>query len=168
VVGGLALSQHAHKPSDSTVNGRPTAPPTAPTGPAIVSSTNGAPGHREHSRAPSVTITAQGVNGAVTNGFGTPARPPINFGSIGASPSPSMSHSTPHMHHNSLSSHYGGPNPARSPSPIPPPAVSSGGRPPSSLAGQNPVSFGSLPDANGSDQSVSDLSCNHPRSVTPL
>jgi len=115
---------------------------------------NGTPAHMDHGRKPSVVISASGASGQIPNGgpVGQSARPPINFGSMGASGSPLPQQSTPY---GSQGSSLPAPNanprvisPAHSPSPIPQPPAS-GGRPPSGLQGQsNGMTFGSMGESD--------------------
>lgn len=104
-----------------------------------------------HGRKQSVVISASGTTGSIPNGGpvgGQSPRPNISFGSMnGPQSSPAIASSGPYNAQNSLAT----PNnpriisPSHSPSPIPQPAVSSGGRPPTNLPGQsNGLSFGSL------------------------
>ncbi|KAF2425255.1 hypothetical protein EJ08DRAFT_700484 [Tothia fuscella] len=156
---GLEASKHAAANSISPVNGRP-AQPAAPSlgnsGPAIVSSSsiaNGAPsGSGDHSRKASNVATSGGYtpNGTST---GPNTRPGIQFGSIGASPSPNLANSVPNMPHASLGTNLNNPGPARSPSPIPQPSVASGGGlPPRLASGPGNVSFGTFDGADHSSR----------------
>ncbi|KAI9805536.1 MAG: hypothetical protein M1825_000787 [Sarcosagium campestre] len=164
--GGNPAGTHAKSSSVSPVNGRVPIPAAVPTvgGTTAVNTNNGvngAPVHGEHSRKPSVTISAAGASGQMPNG-GPVAGPPsrtnsIQFGSMGAGASPVSTYSTPHphghahpQHHPSASLPVATPSnpritsPQASPSPIPQPAAS-GGRPPSAIQGPaNSMSFGSL------------------------
>ena len=119
---------------------------------------NGTSAHADHGRKPSVVISAAGASGQIPNGgpVGHNGRPPINFGSMGASGSPLPQASTPYQSQgSSLPAPRADPrvtSPAHSPSPIPQPQAS-GGRPPSGLQGQsNGVTFGSM---GGEHDSVS-------------
>lgn len=112
----------------------------------------------DHGRKPSVIISASGTSGQIPNG--APAtqqsnRPNINFGSInGPSGSPAIASSVPVQPQTpSLNAPRDArvTSPTHSPSPIPQPAAS-GGKPPSTLPGQN-LSFGSMNLENG-DASV--------------
>jgi len=78
-------------------------------------------------------------------------RPPISFGSIDGSPA--VANSVPNMQQSTLGTPLSNPPPARTPSPIPQPGGTSGGRPPQGLQGS--MAFGSLPNTDGGDASVS-------------
>ncbi|KAK5125672.1 hypothetical protein LTR85_011946 [Meristemomyces frigidus] len=111
---------------------------------------NGASAHADHGRKPSVVINASGASGQIPNGgaVGQNGRPPINFGSMGASGSPLPQPSVPYQSQtSSLPAPRADPrvtSPAHSPSPIPQPQAS-GGRPPSGLQNQsNGMTFGSM------------------------
>ena len=141
-VGGSApVQQHGKSSSVSPVNGRTSIPPAVPAfAPAIAHSTsaiNG--GATDHSRKPSVTISAAGPSGYVANGGPVGgSKGGIQFGSI--TDSPAASHSTPQIAQ-AASAPIAIPNPrvtspAQSPSPIPQPSVS-GGKPSASLSGPN-------------------------------
>jgi translation initiation factor 4G len=145
--------QHGKSSSVSPVNGRPPISPAVPAvaAPAIAhgASVNG--GSSSHSRKSSVTISANGPSGYVSNG-GPVGGKGLQFGSA----SPASSHSTPQISQPAasapipISSNPRVPSPAQSPSPIPQPSAS-GGRPPSGLAQGNGPTFGSL----GGDGDVS-------------
>lgn len=145
-VGGSAPVQHGKSSSVSPVNGRPPISPAVPAvaAPAIAhggASVNG--GSNNHSRKSSVTISANGPSGYVSNG-GPVGGKGLQFGSA----SPAASHSTPQISQPAtapipISSNPRVPSPAQSPSPIPQPSAS-GGRPPSGLAQGNGPTFGSL------------------------
>ena len=119
-------------------------------------------GQNDHSRKPSVTISAAGASGYMPNGgqvVGKTGGNGIQFGSIpiNANASPISSHSVPLVNQPTSSLAVSSPSnpritsPQTSPSPIPQPPAS-GGKPPSSLQGQgNGLSFGSL---GGEDPSV--------------
>lgn len=166
VVGGgsgsssASTTQHGKRES---VGGRPVTNMAAP---AIVNSSaaNGGPGPAEHTRKPSVTISAAGQSGQMPNGAPqTPsgARPKIAFGALSSGDgSPAIANSTPYQHQPEQSQpssnlsvqHQSDPrvtSPAASPSPIPQPGPS-GGRPPSSISSQSngPV-FGSIDRGHG-------------------
>ena len=167
VAGGvLTPAQHGKSGSISPVNGKTAIPPAVPTlGPPTIvngnSAVNVSANHNEHSRKPSVTISAAGASGYMPNGnpvVGKPGGNGIQFGSINTGASPVINHSTPQPNQSTNSlmvSALSNPritSPQTSPSPIPQPAAS-GGKPPSSLQGQgNGLSFGSL---GGEDASVS-------------
>ena len=162
IVGGSAPPQHAKNNPVSPVNGKaPVQPaiPAAMSGPAIVNSSsvaNGAPSQGDHSRKPSsITITPQGTTGYIPNGgsAGPNTRPPISFGSIDSSPA--VANSLPNPQQSTLGAPLSNPAPARTPSPIPQPGGTSGGRPPQGLQGS--LAFGSMPNTDGGDVSVS---CN--------
>ena len=164
-VGGTGHGQHGKSNSISPVNGRNSIEPAVPAvgpSPAIASSSsivNGASTNQggEHSRKTSVTISASGTSGQLSNGgpVGPASRTNINFGAIPAQSSPAPAHTQPFHHQNaSLGTPLQNPrvtSPAHSPSPIPQPQPS-GGRPPSGLQGQgNNLAFGSfseVPDGN--------------------
>ncbi len=156
-VGNAApVQQHAKSSSISPVNGRPAIPPAVPAvrTPAIANSSGTMNGNsNDHSRKSSVTISANG--GYIPNGGAVGGQKAgIQFGSI--TDSPAASHSTPQIAQSTTTAPIPIPSnprvtsPAQSPSPIPQPAGSSGGRPPSGLQ-SNGVTFGSL----GGDGDVS-------------
>nr|POE89770.1 hypothetical protein CFP56_20239 [Quercus suber] len=142
------------KLGDASVNGANT---MAQGGSQAANTGSGPNGMVDHSRKPSVVISASGTtynntpNGGpvVQNG-----RPAINFGSMNAQGSPLPQASAPYQQHSSLATSSRDPrviSPTSSPSPIPHPPPS-GGRPPSSLQGQgNGLTFGST----GSEGDVS-------------
>jgi translation initiation factor 4G len=150
------VQQHAKSSSLSPVNGRSAITPAVPavTTPAVAhSSNNMSNASANHSRKSSVTISANG--GYISNGgaTGAPKAGVPQFGSLSDSPAPSYSKPQPTQATSSAPiSIPGNPrvtSPAQSPSPIPPPPVSSGGRPPSGLAAQgNMMVFGS-PSGDG-------------------
>ncbi|MCJ1390502.1 hypothetical protein MMC18_003362 [Xylographa bjoerkii] len=145
--------------SVTSMNGKTAIPPAVPTlgPPAIVNgnnAVNNSLGQGDHSRKPSVTISAQGASGQMPNGGPAAGKPVggnnIQFGSMNNGPSPVIVHSAPQPMHSSGSLAVQAPSnpritsPANSPSPIPQPPAS-GGRPPASLQGQgNGPVFGSL------------------------
>ena len=148
---GGSTSQHGKADS---VNGKGVIPPAVPVvgtptivnGNTVMSPTAGS---SDHSRKPSVTISAAGASGYMLNGGPVGGKPTggnsIQFGSV-----PPSSQST-----NSLAVHTPSnpriTSPQTTPSPIPQPAAS-GGRPPSSLQGQgNGMNF----RADGEEVSVS-------------
>ena len=170
VVGSASGSTSQHGKRES-VGGRI---PSNMAAPAIVNSSaaNGGPGPTEHSRKPSVTISASGSTGQMPNGAPqTPsgARPNIKFGSMNENGSPAIANSTPYQaqpqsqsqpQQSAQSSSLPAPasdpritSPTHSPTPIPPPTAS-GGRPPSGLASQNNgLNFGSLGAGPGPETS---------------
>lgn len=159
-VGGAAAPQHAKQNSISPVNGKAPVQPAVPnmSGPAIVNSSsvaNGAPAQGDHSRKPSsVTISAAGTTGYMPNGgtAGPGSRPPISFGSMDGSPA--IANSVPNMQQSTLGTPMSNPATDRSPSPIPQPSGTSGGRPPQGLQGTQ-LNFGSMPSVEGGEASVS-------------
>lgn len=165
-IGGSApVQQHGKSSSISPVNGRASIPPAVPavSAPAIAHSSsaiNG--GSTDHSRKSSVTISANGPAGYVPNGGPVGgSRGGIQFGSV--MDSPAATHSTPQISQPaSAPIPIPGNNPrvispANSPSPIPQP-IASGGRPPSGIAQQGNMTFGSL----GNDGDVSMTLFNSP------
>ncbi|KAL9094710.1 MAG: hypothetical protein Q9165_002980 [Trypethelium subeluteriae] len=174
-VGGTGPAQHGKSNSISPVNGRNSIEPAVPAvgpPPAIASSSsivNGAPNSQggDHSRKTSVTISASGTSGQLSNGgpVGPATRSNINnlnFGGLPAQSSPALAHTQPFHQQNSHLSTPLPPNPriqspANSPSPIPQPAAS-GGRPPSGLQGQGNIpNFGSFhepPDVSNRSTSI--------------
>ena len=168
VPGGIpAPVQHGKSGTISPINGKNSSPPTLPAfgGPAIANGNSAAShpsGMGDHSRQPSVTISAAGTSGYMINGGSVGGKPAggngIIFGSINAGGSPVVPQSTPQLSQSANSLAVNTPSnprissPQTSPSPIPQPPAS-GGRPPSSLQSQgNPLSFGSL---GGEDANVS-------------
>ncbi|KAI9682772.1 MAG: hypothetical protein M1822_006262 [Bathelium mastoideum] len=156
---GPAAAHHAKANSISPVNGRTSIEPAVPAvgaPPAIANSSsiaNGAPSGQaggDHSRKTSVTISASGTSGQLSNGgpVGPTTRPNINFGLLPTQQSPALAHTQPfHQQNSNLGAGLPNPritSPAHSPSPIPQPA-SSGGRPPSGFqASGNNLTFGAL------------------------
>ena len=157
VGGGPLPAQHGKTESIASANGKGPIPPAVPAvgTPTIVNGNTGASsssGAGDHSRKPSVTISAAGASGYTPNGgpvFGKPSGGnPIQFGSLTAGGSPAMAKSVPQPNQSSNSLAVNTPtnpriiSPSTSPSPIPQPPAS-GGRPPSSLQGQsNGLNFG--------------------------
>lgn len=150
-VGGAApVQQHGKSSSISPVNGRPAIPPAVPAvnTPAVLHSSNPTNSSTDHSRKSSVTISANG--GYIPNGG---QKAVIQFGSL--SDSPATSYSTPQITQPASSAPISIPSnprvisPAQSPSPIPQPPVSSGGRPPSGLAQQGNVMIFGSPSGDG-------------------
>ena len=162
-------SQHG-KPDVSSVNGKTTIPPAVPsvtTNPIVNGNypTNSSSGSGEHIRKPSVTISAAGASGYMPNGGPVAGKPKggngIQFGAVPeGSPQPAHSSLPPNQPMSSLAVSVPDPrvtSPQASPSPIPQPPASGGGRPPSNLHGNNSsVSFGNF---NGTDNSVSKVLC---------
>ncbi|ORY69961.1 uncharacterized protein BCR38DRAFT_481117 [Pseudomassariella vexata] len=146
----VPAAQHAKSNSVSPVNGRSNPPimPAVPTvvAPAVVhgtSSTNGA--SDSHSRKPSVTMNPNGLNSYSANGSTVGgAKGNIQFG---YQSSPAVSHSTPQGISAPIPIPGGNPrvtSPQHSPSPIPQPSASGGGRPPSNAQPGSTVTFGSF------------------------
>ncbi|QIW95143.1 hypothetical protein AMS68_000661 [Peltaster fructicola] len=131
-----ANTPSSHHAQDSSMNGSMTAQGSVQ--PAI--NGNIPNGTSDHSRKPSVVISASGASGHIPNGgpVGQSARPPISFG---------MNPNQVQDQSSSLPAPSDNPrviSPAHSPSPIPHPATS-GGRPPSSLQSPgNGPAFGSI------------------------
>ncbi|PGH04455.1 hypothetical protein AJ80_08508 [Polytolypa hystricis UAMH7299] len=156
--------QHGKSPSTIIVNGKTPMPqPSVPAaGGLTIVNGNTAPNSSiqgDHSRKPSVTISAAGASGFIPNGGPVSAaqgRPNnLRFGSIdtqGSSPIPSHAVLQNQSQQGLGVAATGNPritSPQSSPSPIPQP-LASGGRPPSSLQGQgNNLSFGSFPGDQG-------------------
>ena len=164
-VGGAVALQHGKSDTASPVNGRNPIIPAVPTvdTPAIVNGANTgsttASATSDHSRKPSVTISAAGASGYMPNG-GSVAKTGSNrpqFGTFNPDGSPAMAHATPQLSQtsNNLAVNSVNPRvttPSTSPSPIPQPPAS-GGRPPSTFQAQgNGLNFGSI---NGNEASVS-------------
>jgi translation initiation factor 4G len=131
-VGGSAPGQHGKSSSVSPVNGRPPISPAVPavSAPAIAhggAAANGGSNH--HSRKSSVTISANGPSGYVSNG-GPVGGKGLQFGALAESPA--ASHSTPQITQPAasvpipISSNPRVSSPAQSPSPIPQPSASGG------------------------------------------
>ncbi|CRK25417.1 hypothetical protein BN1708_003976, partial [Verticillium longisporum] len=149
VVGGSS-AQHAKSSGPSPVNGRPPITPAVPAPAAAHGSNNNSNnmnGAGEHSRKSSVTISANGPNSYAANGgaAGGGSKSGIQFG---FKDSPAIAHSSPQMSAAPIPIPGGNqsarvPSPAHSPSPIPQPSAS-GGRPPSGIAQQGNMTFGSL------------------------
>lgn len=153
-VGG-APSTHSHSES---VNGRN---PTIPAIPSV----NGNVSLPDPTGKPSMTVTPVGTTSFTANGVASAApqnKPGIQFGSMGMANANSPAMGTPSLAHQNSSNlgvtqlNPGAASPSGSPSPIPQPAVVSGGRPPSSFQGQgNGYTFGQMPTpADPSDPSV--------------
>lgn len=155
--------QHGKADIVSPVNGKIAIPPAVPTvgTPSIVNGntpTSSTSGPGEHIRKPSVTISAAGASGYMPNGgpeAGKPKGGNIQFGALPEG-SPQAANATPQTSQltNSLAvntpSNPRVTSPQTSPSPIPQPAASGGGRPPSSLHGNsNSLSFGNFNGPEG-------------------
>lgn len=166
----VGTPQHGKTESISPVNGKNAISPAVPSlgGPTIVNgnSTLNSPSSGDHSRKPSVTISASGTSGHMPNGGPVVGKSAggnnIQFGSINAGSSPAPGNITPYTGQGPNSLAVSSPSnpritsPQTSPSPIPQPPVS-GGRPPSSLHGQgNGLSFGSL---GGAEDASASLCC---------
>lgn len=135
-----ASAQNAQSVSPAPVNGKPAVVPALP---AVARSSNGA-----HTRHSSVTMASNGPNSFAANGGSVGnAKSGIQFG---FNESPAIAHSTPQTGNSAPIPIPPGANPrvaspAHSPSPIPQPSASGGGRPPSGLqAGGTQMTFGSL------------------------
>lgn len=148
----------------SPVNGKIAIPPavlavgtpTIVNGNTPMSSTLGA---GDHSRKPSVTISAAGASGYLPNGGPVAGKPKggrdIQFGSAVPEGSAAAANAAPQPNNSAASLAVNMPSnprvssPQKSPSPIPKPHAS-GGRPPSSLHGNNAsVSFGNFAGPEG-------------------
>ena len=175
-VGGTGNAQHGKSNSISPVNGRNSIEPAVPAvgpPPAIANSSviaNGASAGRagDHSRKTSVTISASGTSGQLSNGgpVGPTSRPNINFGAVPAYSSPALAPNQPfHQQNSNLGPQATNPrttSPASSPSPIPHPPASGGG-PPSGFQAPSTVNFGSFPEGpegNVSVQSETQFQCS--------
>ena len=161
-------AQHGKPDTSSPVNGRVAIPPAVPTVgvSAIINGntpTSSNSGVGDHSRKPSVTISAAGASGYMPNGGPVAGKPiggsNIQFGShpAEASSATQIAKSQPNQSTNSLAvntpSNPRVTSPQTSPSPIPQPPASGGGRPPSSLHGNSSSpSFGNF---GGTEASVS-------------
>lgn len=155
-----ANSQHGKLDNSSPVNGKPIIPPATPAVGAVVngntpaSSTSGV---GDHSRKPSVTISAAGASGYINGGLvagKSKGGRDIHFGAL-PEQSPTMANAVPVPNNPSNSLAVDVPanprviSPQTSPSPIPQPPASGGGRPPVSLHGSSTsVSFGNFPDGS--------------------
>ncbi|KAG7140205.1 Eukaryotic translation initiation factor 4 gamma like protein [Verticillium longisporum] len=150
VVGGSS-AQHAKSSGPSPVNGRPPITPAVPAPAAAHGSNNNSNnmnGAGEHSRKSSVTISANGPNSYAANGGGAAGGGSKSGIQFGFKDSPAIAHSSPQMSAAPIPIPGGNqsarvPSPAHSPSPIPQPSAS-GGRPPSGIAQQGNMTFGSL------------------------
>ena len=165
---------HGRSDSISTASGKGSIQPAVPNfggGPTIVNGNNAVSPtslQHEHSRKSSVTISATGTSGQMPNGGPVAGNKPplgnglpVQFGSINsmAGASSNLGDSAPQIPPNPSSLAVSSPSdprvtsPATSPSPIPQPSASSGGRPPSSFHSQgNGLSFGGF---GGEDTAVS-------------
>ncbi|EEP77327.1 predicted protein [Uncinocarpus reesii 1704] len=143
-------AQHGKSPSISQVNGKsnmqnPPAPGAG--GPTIV---NGNTAANDHSRKPSVTISAAGASGFISNGGPVSGRPSnIRFGfGVDSQSSPSMGAAV--LANQQQSSLGVSPvnnritSPDSSPSPIPQ-TLSGGRQPPSHIQGPGSMHFGNFP-----------------------
>lgn len=164
-------SQHGKLDTSLQMNGKAITPavpaagiPTTVNGTTPTSSSSGI----DHTRKPSVTISAAGASGYMPNGGPVAGKPKggnnIQFGSVPEG-SPPAANTTPAPNQSTDSLAVNSPanprltSPQKSPSPIPQPPPS-GGRPPSSLHGNsNSMSFGSF---GGADATVSSSSTNLP------
>ena len=182
-LGGSTSAQHGKPEISTSVNGKVVVPPAVPAvgPPTIVNGNTPTSSHSglgDHGRKPSVTISAAGASGYTLNGGPAVGKPAsgnsIQFGShpnATGSPSAPNSIQPPVQSSNSLavapSSNPRLVSPQTSPSPIPQPPASGGGRPPSSLHGaNNSVSFGNF---GGSDANVSKTGLYFMRtSLTPM
>lgn len=131
-VGG-APPTHGHNDS---VNGRPQTIPAIP-------SVNGNVAVPDHLRKSSNATSPASTPGFTANGSASnppQTKPQVQFGSLNAAnASPVPAHGTPSQNPANLNInqlHARGSSPSNSPSPIPQPAVVSGGRPPSSFQSQ--------------------------------
>ncbi|KAL9104741.1 MAG: hypothetical protein Q9163_000353 [Psora crenata] len=156
---GASLAQHGKLDTSSPVNGRIVIPPAVPAvhSPTIVNGntpTSSISGLADHSRKPSVTISAAGAPGYVSNGSAMAGKPSggngIQFGAMKADGSPAIASASPHPPASVDSLAVNAPlnpratSPQTSPSPIPQPPAS-GGRPPPTLHGHgNSLSFGNF------------------------
>ncbi len=156
-------SQHGKPDNSSPVNGKAAIPPATPAVGALVNGntpTSSTSGVGDHSRKPSVTISAAGVagpsgyiNGGLVAGKSKGGRG-LQFGAM-PEVSPTTTNAVPVPNNSSNSLAVNVPanprviSPQTSPSPIPQPPASGGGRPPVSLHGSSTsVSFGNFTDGN--------------------
>ena len=163
LVGGNTTAQAAGSaspknslPAKSSVNpqlnGRVSIHPAVPAtnSPTIIGdqqASASAPAAEDFGRRQSVTISASGTQGYTPNGVSnvgkTSTSSNIQFGSMATNASPQMTGSSPQLNpssdpiaiQNSPNPRLTSPQP--SPSPIPQPLVTSGGKPPSALHGHN-------------------------------
>ena len=159
-----AHGQHGKLDTSPPVNGRIAIPPAVPAvgSPTIVNGntpTSSTSGIGDHSRKPSVTISAAGASGYLPNGAAvagkSSGRSDIQFGALGGAGSSAALNASPQPTQSSDSLTVNAPtnprmhSPQTSPSPIPQPPAS-GGKPPSSLHGHsNSVSFGNFGGVEG-------------------
>ena len=159
-------AQNGKPDTSSPVSGRATIPPAVPTvgTSAVVNGntpTSSSSGIGDHSRKPSVTISAAGASGYMPNGGPVAGKPiggsSIQFGSHPTDTSPAKQSAAPQLNQSSNSLAVNTPpnprvtSPQTSPSPIPQPPASGGGLP-SSFHGNNPsLNFGSF---GGTDANV--------------
>jgi len=134
-----SVPQHAKSSSNTPLNGRPSIMPAVPSvpaaTPAVAHGTSSANGEA-HSRKPSVTLS-NGPSGASA---------PKNI-QFGFQDSPAASHSSPQPGSAPIAIPGGNPrvtSPQNSPSPIPQPSATGGGRPPSGAGPGNAMTFGSF------------------------
>ena len=163
-VSAAAIGQHVKLDTSSPVNGRVPIPPAVPAvgSPTIVNGntpTSATSGVGDHSRKPSVTISATGAPGYLPNGAAvvgkSSGRGDIQFGALGGTASPAVRNASPQPSQATESLTVNAlinprmSSPQTSPSPIPHPPAS-GGKPPSSLHGHsNSVSFGNFGGPEG-------------------
>ena len=162
-------AQNGKPEASSPVNGRVAIPPAVPTvggASAIVNGntpTSSNSGVGDHSRKPSVTISAAGASGYIPNGGPVAGKPigssNIQFGSHPADALAAAQNPAPQVNQSVNSLAVNTPSnprvtsPQTSPSPIPQPPASGGGRPPSSLHANSPsLNFGSF---GGAEANVS-------------
>ncbi|EAS29106.3 translation initiation factor 4G [Coccidioides immitis RS] len=140
-------SQHGKSPSTSQVNGKPAMqnpPVPGAGGPTIV---NGNPAANDHARKPSMTISAAGATGFISNGGPVSGRPNnIRFGFGDSQSSPSMGAAVLANQQSSLGVSPVNnriTSPDSSPSPIPQ-TLSGGRQPPSHIQGPGNMHFGNF------------------------
>lgn len=174
---GTASAQHGKLDTNSPVNGRIAIPPAVPSvgSPIIVNGntpTSSTSGLGDHSRKPSVTISAAAAPGYMPNGAAVAGKPVgsngIQFGAMkpDGSPAATSAQSYPPQSVDSLTvnapSNPRAISPQTSPSPIPQPPAS-GGKPPSTLHGHgNSLSFGNFGGAESNVRFLSHLSLRLP------
>ncbi|KAI1945317.1 hypothetical protein LOZ12_003917 [Ophidiomyces ophidiicola] len=140
-------TQHGQSPSTSQVNGKPTMQSTSIPGAGGPTIVNGNTASNDHARKPSVTISAAGASGFISNGGPISARQnTIRFGAVDSQSSPAMGAAVLANQqslgiapmNNRITS------PDSSPSPIPQ-TLSGGRQPPSHFQGPgNMVNFGNF------------------------